>query len=182
MMRLMTVLYLVLGIGLAVSVGQSASAKDTPLRFMMTESKPGTMSTMQYCLLVFTDHAFHAETANRKTGKDRDRRVYEGQLSEADWNALGGILDTKDFRELKVPRSEPPLMIENLHPYTISVARKNGFQNMEFLNDDGLKPYGRQVKPLLEWWKSQRSAHMVQSEAPPDSRCVPDSNKGLFSY
>src|SRR6266496_6758915 len=103
------------------------------------------------------------------------RRVYEGQLSEADWSALGGILDSKEFRELKVPASVAPLVVENSHPYTISVARDKGFQNMEFLNNHSRKPYESQLKPLLQWWKSLRSAHLPESNASPDSRCSLDS-------
>ena len=167
--------------GFSLCAGQTQPKTDRSLRLMMTESQPGTMSTEQFCILVFTDRTFHAEKANRKMGKDRDRRVYGGRVAEVDWNALEPILDAKEFRDIKVSRSAPPLMIENSHPYTISVAREKGFQNMEFLNTDGIKPHERQVKPLLQWWKSFR-AHMSESKELPDVRCLPDSNKGIFSY
>jgi hypothetical protein len=181
MARPMTILCVVLGIGLAASAGQNEPAKGTALRLLLSEVQPGTMASEQYCMLVFADRHFHAEKANRKMGKDRIRKVYEGQLSEADWNALGGILDSKEFRELKVPRTEPPLVIEDSHPYTVSVARGKGFQNMEFLTKQSLQPYEPQVKPLLQWWKSVRSARMPESTVSPDSRCTLNSTDAIFS-
>lgn len=181
MTRPMTILSVVLGIGLAANPGSSEPAKGADLRLMLSEVQPGTMATEQYCTLVFADRHFHAEKANRKMGKDRDRRVYEGQLSEADWTALEGILDSKQFRELKVPVTVPPLVIEDSHPYTISVARENKFQNMEFLDSKSLKPYESQVKPLLQWWKSWRGTRLPESNAAPDNRCVLDKTHAVFS-
>jgi hypothetical protein len=178
--RPVTILYIVLGIGLVANAGSSEPAKST-LRLMLSEVQPGTMATEQYCMLVFADRRFHAEKANRKMGKDRERKVYEGQLSEADWTALGGILDSKKFREVKVPPSMAPLVIQDSHPYTISVAREKGFQNMEFLNKKSLEPYESQLKPLLQWWKSLRNANMPASKAPPDSRCSLDNTDAIIS-
>jgi hypothetical protein len=182
MTRPMTILSVVLGISLAANAGPTEPAKSAALRLMLSEVQPGTMATEQYCTLVFADRHFHAEKANRKMGKDRDRKIYEGQLSEADWNALEGILDSKQFRELNVPLTLPPLVIEDMHAYTISVARESKFQNMEFLNNKSRKPYESQLKPLLQWWKTLRSAQMPGSNAPPDSRCLLDKTHALFSY
>jgi len=177
----MTILYVVLGIGLAANAGPNDPAKGTPLRLLLSEVQPGTMASEQYCMLVFADRHFHAEKANRKMGKDRDRKVYEGQLSEAGWNELGAILDSKEFRELKVPPSMAPLVIEDSHPYTISVAREKGYQNMEFLTRKSRQPYESQLEPLLRWWKSVRGGHKSASNAPPDSRCALDSINAIFS-
>ncbi len=181
MTRPMIILSVVLGIGLAAHAGPNEPAKDADLRLMLSEVQPGTMATEQYCTLVFADRHFHAEKANRKMGKDRERKVYEGHLSDADWNALERILDSKQFRELDVPPTMPPLVIENSHPYTISVARENKFQNMEFLDNKSLKPYESQVKPLLQWWKSWRGTRLPESNAAPDSRCAPDNTHAVFS-
>jgi len=177
----MIVLSVVLGIGLAANAGPSEPVKGAALRVMLSEVQPGAMTTEHYCMLVFVDHRFHAEKANRKMGKDRDRRVYGGQLSEAEWNALTEILDSKEFRELKVTPSMSPLIVEDSHPYTISVAREKGYQNMEFLDNKSRKPYESQLKPLLQWWKSLRSSRMSESTAPPDDRCALDSTHAIFS-
>ena len=182
MTRLLTILSLIFGIGLTPALAADDPAKGSPLRLMLTESAPGSMSTEQYCLLVFSDRSFHAERANRKQGKDRDRKVFEGQVSEADWNALAAIVDTKEFREMKVSHAAPPPVIENSHPYTISVIREKGYQNVEFLTSDSMKPYEHQVKPLLQWWKSLRGSRMSESKGSPDARCSPDSDKSIFSY
>jgi hypothetical protein len=139
------------------------------------------MASEQYCTLVFADRHFHAEKATRKLGKDKDRRVYEGELSEADWNALGGVLDNKDFQALNVPPGVPPLIIEDAHTYTISVARDTKFQNMEFLDNKSRKPYEKQLKPLLDWWKTFRHAHATESNSPVDGRCSLDSTRAVFS-
>ena len=139
------------------------------------------MASEQYCTLVFADRHFHAEKATRKLGKDKDRRVYEGELSEADWNALGGVLDNKDFQALNVPQGVPPLVIQDAHTYTISVARDTKFQNLEFLDNKSRKPYEKQLKPLLDWWKTFRHAHATASNAPVDSRCSLDNTRPVFS-
>jgi len=177
-----TILCVLLGISLvSANAGPTQPAESTALRLLLSEVQPGVMGTEHYCMLVFESRHFHAEKASRKLGKDRERKVYEGQLSGADWTVLEGILDRKEFREMKVPRSEPPLVMEDLHPYTISVAREKDFQNMEFLTEKSLRPYEPQVRPLLQWWKSLRSAHMAESTAPPDSRCTLDSTGAVFS-
>jgi hypothetical protein len=176
-----TILYVLLGICFTAPAGPAQPAESTPLRLLLSEVQPGSMGTQQYCLLVLGSRHFHAEKASRKLGKDRERKVYEGQLSDADWTVLEGILDRKEFREMKVPQSEPPLVSEDLHPYTISVARETEYQNLEFLTGKSLRPYESQVKPLLQWWRALRSAHMAESSAPPDSRCTLDSTKGIFT-
>lgn len=139
------------------------------------------MASEQYCALVFADRRFHYERANRKVGKDRDRKVYEGEMSQADWDSLTGILESKEFRDLNVPQGLAPIVIEDAHSFTISVARGNKFQSMEFLDKKSRKPYESQLKPLLIWWKTFRRGHMVESKAATDSRCAPDSTHAVFS-
>src|SRR5262249_51354378 len=134
------------------------------------------------CMLVFTDRRFHAEKATLHAGKDQERRVYEGDISDSEWNALDGILESNGFRSLKVPAEYVPLAVQGAHFFTISVKREKGFQNMEFTSDSGRKSYDAQVKPLLHWWKSVRSKRMAPSQAPADSRCELDSSRGVFSY
>jgi hypothetical protein len=181
MTRPITLLFVVLGIGLAASAVSKESAKNAALRLLLSEVQPGSMATEQYCMLVFDDRRFHAENAQLKMGKDQKRKVFEGQLSDLDWNALIGIIDSKEFREIEVPPSPPSLMVHDSHPYTISVARDNRFQNMEFLTKESLRPYESRVKPLLKWWKTSRGAHMLESEAPPDSRCSLNSGNAVFN-
>jgi hypothetical protein len=144
--------------------------------------KPGSMSSEHYCMLVFTDHSFHAEKAVSSNGKEQDRKVYEGNLSDADWNALDGILESEGLRKINVPRGYVPLATQDVHPFTISVKREKGFQNMEFIDDNSRKPYDSELKPLLQWWKSTRGRRMTVSEAPADRRCALDSSHGVFSY
>lgn len=156
--------------------------KEPALRLVLSEVQPGSMSSEHYCMLVFADRSFHAEKARRKVGKDQERKTFEGKLSDADWNALDGILESDGFRKMNVPRDYVPLAIQEAHFYTISVRREKGFQNMEFVNDKGRKPYDSQLKPLFQWWKSLRSQRMTVSESPADSRCKLDSSRGVVSY
>jgi hypothetical protein len=181
MIRHITILCSVLGIGLAAAAGPNEAEKGPAARLLLNEVQVGSMASEQYCTVVFADRHFHSEKASRKMGKDRDRKVYEGVLSEADWNGLGGIIDSKEFRELNVPLTVPPLVIEEAHTITISVARDTKFQNMEFLDNKSRKPYESQLKPLLQWWKSFRGGRMVESNAPPDARCSLDSTNAIFS-
>jgi hypothetical protein len=162
-------------------VGQDEVAKGAAVRLQLNEVQAGSMASEQYCTVVFADHHFHSEKASRSHGKDTDRKVYEGQLSEADWNSLGGIIDSDGFRALNVPQDVPPLVIQDVHTITISVARGARFQNMEFLDNKSRKPYETQLKPLLQWWKSFRGQRPAESKAAPDARCALDSTHAVFS-
>src|SRR5436190_16244650 len=154
MTRAIKVLCVVLGIGMAAPAASNQPTNGVPpLRLLLSEVQAGTMASDHYCTLVFADRHFHSERATRKTGKDRDRRIYEGDMSEADWNTLGAILEDKALRDLNVQQGVTPLMIEDAHTFTISVARDAKFQNMEFLDNKSRKGYETQLKPLLGWWK-----------------------------
>jgi hypothetical protein len=175
-----TILSVLLGIGLLANAASDQAAKSDVLRLLMSEVQPSMATSEQYCMLVFDDHRFHVEKAHRARGKDQDRKAYEGRLSDQDWNALNEILDARDFRELRVPRM-PALVVENSHPYTISVARQKGFQNMEFLTKESLKPYQSELKPLLRWWKSAREVHSPDWNADVDSRCSLNDADAIFN-
>lgn len=175
------VILFVLGLGLAVAASSAQQPAHSALNLFLNEVQPGNMSAPQFCTLVYADHHFHSEKANIKHGKDVDRKVYEGQLSDADWNALIAIVDSKEFRDLNVPQTVPPLVMQDTHPYTISVARDQNFQNMEFLDAKSLKPYESQIKPLLKWWKAFRGQHTPESTAPADPHCALDSTHAVYS-
>lgn len=176
-----TILFLLLGVCLLANAASDQTAKSDALRLLMSEVQPSMASSEQICMLVFDDHRFHVEKARRARGKDRDRKVYEGRLSDSDWNALNAILDTKQFRELRVPPNGPALVVQDTHPYTISVARQKGFQNMEFLTKESLKPYESELKPLLRWWKSERDMHIPESHTDVDSRCSLNDADAIFN-
>ena len=182
MTRPIAILCGLLGVGLAAAVvGQNDVAKSAAVRLQLNEVQAGSMASEQYCTVVFADRHFHSEKASLSRGKDRERKVYEGELSETDWNALGGIIDSDGFRALNVPQGVPPLVIQDAHSVTISVARGAKFQNMEFLDNKSRKPFDTQLKPLLQWWKSLRGEHPTESKAGPDARCALDSTHGVFS-
>jgi hypothetical protein len=181
MTRQFTVFSFLLGLGLATTAGSGQAPNPPAIRLLLNETQPGSLSVDQYCTVVFTDRHFHTEKASLHHGKDTDRKIYEGELSEADWNALGAILDSKEFRELKVQQVVAPLVMQDTHPYTISVARDGNFQNMEFLDSKSLKPYEPQIKPLLQWWKSFRGRRMPEAHAPANERCSLDSTHAVFS-
>jgi len=168
----------VLAFGLGVNAQQPAHA---PLKIFLNEVQPGNMSAPQYCTLVYDDRHFHSEKADIQHGRVINRKIYEGQLSDGDWNSLIAIVDSQQFRDLKVPRTVPPLVMQDTHPYTISVARDQDFQNMEFLDGKALKPYEPQVKPLLQWWKSLRGRHLPDSKAAADPQCALDSSHAVFA-
>ena len=172
---------ILLGLGLTATTGSGQPPAPAALKIFLNEIQPGAMSAPQYCTLVFADHRFHSEKADIKRGRDTDRKVYEGQLSDNDWNALVAVIDSPGFRDLNVPPTVPPLVMQDTHPYTFSVARDKNFQNMEFLDNKSLKPYEAQVKPLLQWWKGLRGQHISVSTASPDSRCALDSTHAVYS-
>ena len=182
MTRHIAILCGLVGMGLAAAVvGQSDGAKRATVQLQLNEVQAGSMASEQYCTVVFADRHFHSEKARLSRGKDKDRKVYEGELSDADWNALRGIIDSEGFRSLNVPQSVPPLVIQDVHTITISVARDAKFQNMEFLDNNSRKPYQTQLKPLLQWWKSLRGERTAVSKAAPDARCTLDNTHAVFS-
>ncbi len=168
-------------VGSLLNSGLGQSRSTPTIRLLLSEVMPGSLSTDQYCTLVFSDHHFHSEKASRHHGKDTDRKVFEGQLNDTEWNSLNEILDNPDFRDLKVPQSVVPLIMQDTHPYTISVARAGNYQNMEFLDSKSLKPYQTQVKPLLQWWKTIRAQRLPESTAPVNNRCSLDSTHGIIA-
>jgi hypothetical protein len=168
-------------LGLTATAGSGQAPANAALKIFLNEVQPGVMSAPQYCTLVFADHRFHSEKADIKQGRDTNRKMYEGQLSDSDWNTLVAVIDSPGFRDLKVPQTVPPLVMQDTHPYTISVARDHNFQNMEFLDNKSLKPYESQVKPLLQWWKSFRGQRTPESSAHADARCALDKTHAIFS-
>ena len=168
-------------LGLTATGGSGQAPTNAPLKIFLNEVQPGVMSAPQYCTLVFANRRFHSEKADIKQGSDTGRKIYEGQLSDSDWNALIAVIDSPGLRDLKVPQTVPPLVMHDTHPYTISIARDKDFQNMEFLDNKSLKPYESQVKPLLQWWKSFRGQHIPESGAPADARCALDKTHAIFS-
>jgi hypothetical protein len=182
MIRGRLILCILLGAALLGNGHTQETKKDVPLRLVLSEVQPGTMSSEQYCMLVFDDHHFHAEKVIRSNGKDRDRKIYEGNLSDTDWKTLDGILENDGLRKLNVKPGYAPLAMQGVHPFAISVRRETEFQNLEFVDDSSRKPYDAQLKPLLQWWKSTRSRRMAVSEVPADSRCTLDSSHPVFSY
>jgi len=182
MTRSLAIVCGLLGMGLVATVaGQNEIVQRAGVRLQLNEVQPGTMASEQYCTVVFADRQFHSEKASRSRGKDTDRKVYEGELSEADWNALGAIIDSEGFRALNVPQAVSPLVIQDAHTVTISVARGARFQNMEFLDNKSRKPYDSQLKPLLRWWKSFRGERVAESKVAPDARCSLDNSNAVFS-
>ena len=181
MTRPAVILCLVLGVASCLQAGPPESENGHKLQVYLSEVQPGALSTENYCMLVFADHRFHSEKAVRKLGKDQERIVYEGDLSDSDWNTLIGILDNEQFRRIH-NAGIAPLVVEDAHAYNIAVARAKETQNLEFLDNASRKPYDAQLKPLFQWWKSVRGRHTAKSDAPPDSRCALDSSRTVFSY
>jgi len=181
MTSLTIILSVLLGISVIGNAGPDQATKGDALRFLMSEVQPSMAGSEQYCMLLFDDHHYHVEKAHRTRGKDRERKVYEGRLPDVDWDTLTAIIDSKQFRELRVPPSEPTLVVHDSHPYSISVARQHGFQNMDFLTKESLKPYGSEMKPLLRWWKSARDVRTLESGAPVDSRCSLTDADAIFN-
>lgn len=170
-----------LGLGLAAVAASGQQPPQSTIKLFLNEVQPGGLSSAQYCTLVFADHRFHSEKADIKKSQDNSRRVYEGQLSDNDWNSLVAIIDSKEFRDMKVPRTVPPLIMQDTHPYNIAVRRGDDYQNMEFLDKKSLKPYEPQIKPLLQWWKSLRGERTPESNAPANPQCALDSSHAVYS-
>jgi len=170
-----------LGLALAAVSASGQQLTAGPIKLFLNEVQPGGLSTSQYCTLVFADHHFHSEKADIKKGQDNSRKIYEGQLSDNDWNSMVAIIDSKEFTGMKVPRTVPPLIMQDTHPYNIAVLRGTDYQNMEFLDKKSLKPYDPQIKPLLQWWKSLRGEHTPESSAPANPQCALDSNHAVYA-
>lgn len=166
---------------LLAAVGLCQAANRPGFLLFLSEVRVGGMVSDHRCTLIFPDRRFHHEVATLKHGREFSRKVYEGELSEGSWNELAGVLEDKRFKGLAVPRTLSPAVMEDSHVYTISVARDGKFQNMEFLNDKGRKPYDAELKPLLQWWKSFTHQHLTESQAAADSQCSLNAASAVFS-
>jgi hypothetical protein len=164
-----------------VAVAAAASAQNAgqvPFRLLLSEVKPGGMTTGQRCVLIFPDQHFHFESATNKRGHDLSRKIYEGELPDAEWGHLSEILDRKEFRELAVMRLATSPVVEDLHLIAISVWRDGKYQNMEFLDNRGRAPYDATLKPLLQWWKSFLGKKMTESKEPANKHCALEGASG----
>ena len=159
--------------------GSDEKSGASSIRLFLSEVQPASMAVDQYCTVVFSDHRFHSEKASLHHGKDTDRKVFEGSLSDEQWNSLSTILDSKELRDLKIPPYVPPLVMQETHPYSISIARERSFQNLEFLDSKSLKPYKAEISPLLQWWKVLRGEKMKPSNAPASERCSLDKSHSI---
>src|ERR1700692_325591 len=108
-------LFFLLAIMSLIRVCSATDTAGTTILLLLSEVQPGSMSADQYCTLVFADHRFHSEKASRHHGEDTDRKIYEGALSEEQWNALDGILNNKELKDLRVPQGVPPLVMQDTH-------------------------------------------------------------------
>jgi len=116
-------------LGLTATAVSGQAPANAPLKIFLNEVQAGVMSSPQYCTLVFDNRRFHSEKADIKPGSDTGRKIYEGQLSDSDWNALIAVIDSPAFAISKFANC-PPLVMPRYPPYTISIARDKDFQNM----------------------------------------------------
>jgi hypothetical protein len=171
--------FLVLSALLALRAASWAqTGAQPPFRLFFSEVRPGSITTGQRCVLVFPDHHFHLELATNKRGHDLSRRIYEGELSDVDWNQLSEVLDRKEFRELVVTQLAAPPVVEDLHLIAISVWRDRNFQNLEFLDNRTRAPYEATLKPLMQWWKSFSGRRLPESKEPANKHCALEGAKG----
>jgi hypothetical protein len=164
-------------LGDAASTRAQTSAQP-PFRLFLSEVRPGSITTGQRCVLIFPDHRFHLESATSKRGRDISRKVYEGELSEIDWNQLSEILERKDFRELVATQLAVSPVVEDLHLIAISVWRDGKFQNMEFIDNRSRAPYDATLKSLLQWWKSFPGRKLSESKEPANKQCALEGATG----
>src|SRR5215469_7127196 len=109
MIRYSSMILALLTVTLAFLAGAEEPPQASVLRLLFSEVQAGAMASEQYCALVFVDRRFHYEKASRNVGRDREREIYEGQLSQTDFDTLMSILDSKDFRDLNVPQEAAPV-------------------------------------------------------------------------
>src|SRR5579859_7839578 len=119
MSRLPAYFCALLMLALSEFVGSPEAATNRDIFLFMSEIQAGSLQSQQYCALVFEDHRFHYEKASRRHGRDLDHKIYEGELSEADWNTLSAVLNANEFRDLKVSGAVPPLVMQEAHIFTI---------------------------------------------------------------
>jgi hypothetical protein len=154
--------------------------KEPALLLRVSEVKVGAMTSDHRCVLILPGRRYHLERATRQRGRDRVRKVYEGELTAVEWQQLADILAAKDLRELAVPRTRGVLVVEDMDLVTITVWRDPGFQNLEFLTKRERAPYERTLKPLLEWWKDFARRGAPESKAPESDYCALSGNDNMI--
>jgi hypothetical protein len=105
------------------------------------------------CMVVYPNGKYRIERQMQYASNlQGSSRVFEGQLDPTELAKAREIINSPDFRQLKV--AEPQgMMIQTRESLRVTVIRANGEQSM-LITDQNRRDADKQLKPFVNWEKS----------------------------
>jgi len=156
-------------------VAQTMVERTFLMRAESTTVDPYTGIT-RTCVLVYPDGKYRMERNFRgMTGStsDTDTKVFLDTLPEADLKTLGAVLDDGKFEAIKTGELSQDKMGKDMDTLLVSVPREHEVQNISFNNAAERKPFEKDLKPFLNFFKNlqKRKATIAKSEK--SNNCEP---------
>jgi hypothetical protein len=131
----------------------------------------------QTCVAIYANGRERIERTKLDTlNATSSSRVLERTLTSSEMNTLSGILDTEDLRSLHTSFNTLPGAAQDWEWWVLSVARKEGPQNLFFRSSD--RTTSRPPKAFVDWFKNvDRQDGSELPNAAPD-QCTLHLHKG----
>lgn len=128
------------------------------------------------CVLVYPDGKYRMERNFRgMTGSssDIDTKVFVDALPEADLKALSAVLDDAKFVAIKSGELSQEKMGKDMDTLLVSVPREHEVQNIVFNNAAERKPFEKDLKPFLSFFKNLQKRKAAVAKAEKSNNCQP---------
>lgn len=127
------------------------------------------------CVLLRTTGAFHAEANSGETTK-----VLEGRLDPEKLQTIEQTLGQPMLASLTQSQIEEPLIRNQEDRLQVSIARKGGWQDLNFQSTDSQRPFKSALRPLVRWMDDlHKLPHKKLSEDAGKNNCQPAKILGL---
>lgn len=128
------------------------------------------------CVLVYPDGKYRMERNFRgMTGSssDIDTKVFLDTLPEADLKALSAVLDDGKFVAIKTGELSQDKVDKDTDTLLVSVPRDHEMQNIVFNNAAERKPFEKDLKPFLNFFKNLQKRKATVAKAEKSNNCQP---------
>ncbi|HXJ87762.1 MAG TPA: hypothetical protein VMS18_13150 [Candidatus Binatia bacterium] len=128
------------------------------------------------CVLVYPDGKYRMERNFRGMtdgGSNTDTKVVLDTLPEADFKALGAILDDGKVVAIKTGELSQDKMGKEMDTLLVSVPREHEMQNIAFNNAAERKPFEKDLKPFLNFLKNLQKRKAPVAKTEKSNNCEP---------
>ncbi len=160
-------------IAVGIACGQQSSSADPgfiTLRLSRADFGSLHFGIFEDCLLINSSGTVHRERRIQDLQGSSQARVFEGKLDAASLSELTAILEDPEFRTLNL-RPAASLQILNGTMRTVVVVREQGVQGIYAGDEKQLRPFNRQLKPLMTWWRKVEKLKLTETKAVPATGC-----------